>query len=105
MEDERHCGTPNKYISIVKATYEGVTCKVLNRGDAKEKFQVLTGVRQGCILSPSLFLIAIDWAMRQTTQRKKNCIQWTILDQLDDLDFADDLALLSHTHRQMQDKT
>ena len=97
----RHCGTP--YISIVKATYEGVTCKVLHGGDAKEKFQVLTGVRHGCILSPSLFFIAIDWAMRQTTQREKNCIQWTILDQLDDLDFAEDLSLLSHTHRQMQD--
>ena len=27
---------------------------------------------------------------------------WT---QLDDLDFADDLALLSHTQQQMQDKT
>ena len=93
----RHCGTPNKYISIVKATYEGVTCKVLHGGDAKEKFQVLTGVRQACILLPFLFLMAIDWAMRQTTQREKNCIQWTILDQLDDLDFADDLALLSHT--------
>ena len=25
--------------------------------------------------------------------------------QLDDLDFADDLALMSHSHRQMQDKT
>ncbi|VDO62029.1 unnamed protein product [Schistosoma curassoni] len=25
--------------------------------------------------------------------------------QLDDLDFADDLALLSHTHKQMQGKT
>ena len=29
----------------------------------------------------------------------------TITTQLDDLDFADDLALLSHNHRQMQDKT
>ena len=28
-----------------------------------------------------------------------------MLTQLDDLDFADDLALLSHSHRQMQDKT
>ena len=27
---------------------------------------------------------------------------WT---QLDDLDFADDLALLSHNHNQIQDKT
>ena len=27
------------------------------------------------------------------------------MEQLDDLDFADDLALLSHTQQQMQDKT
>ena len=29
----------------------------------------------------------------------------TLVDQLEDLDFADDLALLSHTHYQMQAKT
>ena len=32
-------------------------------------------------------------------------IQWTPWLQLDDLDFADDLALLSHSTSQMQDKT
>ncbi|VDP63683.1 unnamed protein product [Schistosoma curassoni] len=31
--------------------------------------------------------------------------QWTAQNQLDDLDFADDLALLSRTHEQMQMKT
>ena len=36
---------------------------------------------------------------------KRNGIQWKFLTQLDDLDFADDLALMSHSHRQMQDKT
>ena len=40
----------------------------------------------------------------QTTGRN-NGIQWTLWMQLDDLDFADDLALLSHNHSQMQDKT
>ena len=34
-----------------------------------------------------------------------NDIQWTPWKQLDDLDFADDLALLSHTQQQMQEKT
>ena len=38
--------------------------------------------------------------MKQTTQGMKYGIQWTILDQLDDIDFADDIALLSHTHSQ-----
>ena len=82
----RHYGIPNKYISIIKATYEGMTCRVLHGGDATEKFQVLTGVRQGCILSLFLFLMVIDWVMKKTTQGKENGIQWTIRDQLDDLD-------------------
>ena len=78
---------------------------MLHGGIGTEKSRVLTGVRQGCILLPFLFLMTIDWVMKQTTQGKKNGIQSTILDQLDEFDFVDDLALLSHTHSQMQDKT
>jgi hypothetical protein len=43
--------------------------------------------------------------MTTVTTGRSNGIQWTLLTQLDDLDFADDLALLSQNHRQMQDKT
>ena len=43
--------------------------------------------------------------MKTATKEKRNGIQWTMLTQLDDQDFADDLALLSHSHMQMQDKT
>ena len=32
-------------------------------------------------------------------------IQWTLWSQLNDFDFADDLALLSRSHEQMQEKT
>lgn len=63
-----------------------------------------TRVRQGCLLSPFLFLLAIDWIMKTTTARTRTGIQWTTFTQLDDLDFADDLALLSHTRQQMQEK-
>ncbi|VDO50501.1 unnamed protein product [Schistosoma margrebowiei] len=35
------------------------------------------------------------------TSEGKHGIQWTAENQLDDLDFADDLALLSHTHEQI----
>ncbi|VDO58449.1 unnamed protein product [Schistosoma margrebowiei] len=41
----------------------------------------------------------------ETTSWGKHGIPWTARMQLNDLDFADDLALLSHTQRQMQEKT
>ncbi|VDO75699.1 unnamed protein product [Schistosoma margrebowiei] len=43
--------------------------------------------------------------MRTSTSEGNHGIQWTAQNQLDDLDFANDLALLSHKHEQMQTKT
>ena len=43
--------------------------------------------------------------MRTTTSNKRNGIQWILWSQLEYLDFADDLALLSHKYIQMQGKT
>ncbi|VDP43384.1 unnamed protein product [Schistosoma curassoni] len=70
-----------------------------------DAFQVRTGVRQECLLSPFLFLLVVDWIMKTSKSEGKHGIQWTAQNQLDDLDFANDLALLSHTHEQMQIKT
>jgi hypothetical protein len=35
--------------------------------------------------------------MRETTKNKKTGINWTLSEMLEDLDFADDIALLSHS--------
>ena len=98
-------GIPSKIISLVKNTYEGTNCRILHEGGLTESFSIKLGVRQGCLLSPFLFLLAVDWIMKETTTGSRNGIQWTLVDQLEDLDFADDLALLAHTHTQMQAKT
>jgi hypothetical protein len=52
-----------------------------------------------------MFLLALHWIMKTSTDQKRNGIQLTFWKQLDDLDFADDLALLSHTQQQMQEMT
>ncbi|VDO84770.1 unnamed protein product, partial [Schistosoma margrebowiei] len=41
--------------------------------------------------------------MKTSTSEGKHGTQWTFRMQLDDLDFADDLALLSQTQQQMQE--
>ena len=65
---------------------------------------VKTGVWVAVLLWPFLFLLAIDWIMKKTTQNRRTGIQWTPWSQLEDLDFADDFALLSHSHQQKQEK-
>ncbi|KAH3746802.1 hypothetical protein DPMN_181218 [Dreissena polymorpha] len=42
--------------------------------------------------------------MKTSTEQKRNGIRWNLWKQLEDLDFADDLALLSHTQQQMQER-
>ena len=101
----RHYGVPEKSMTLIRNTYDGMTCSVTHAGRLTESFQEKTGVRQRCLLSPFMFLVAIDWIMKTNTKNRRNGIQWTLWSQLDDLYFADDLALLSHSHEQMQEKT
>ena len=95
----RHYGIPEKITDLIKCIYQDMKCKVNHAGQLSESFEVKTGVRQGCLLSPFLFLLVIDLIMKTTTAGKNNGIQWILTTQLDDPDFSDDLALLSHNHR------
>ena len=69
-----------------------------------EPFPVRAGVRQGCILSPFMFLVVIDAVMRNVNRERRRAIRWGLVDRLEDLDFADDLCLLSEAHSEMQEK-
>lgn len=39
-------------------------------------FDIVTGVRQGCILSPLFFSIVIDFVMRKTVTRANLDLKW-----------------------------
>ena len=98
-------GVPPKIIALIKMFYHQFECSVITNGNLTDWFPVGSGVRQGCIISPILFLIAIDWTMRKTTSDKPRGIQWTLFTQLEDLEYADDLAILSTNHTHLQEKT
>ena len=101
----RHYGIPPKLVNITQLLYTNFSAAVLCENNLSESFQIKTGVKQGCILSPFLFIMAVDWLMNTTTKGKQRDIRWTLSSMLEDLDFADDLALLSSKQKDMQDKT
>ena len=98
----RHGGIPQEIVSIIQSFYDNFNSRV---GNSQHKFPVLLGVRQGCVMSTLPFNITIDWVMRQPTQDKNRGIRWNLFTNLDNLDFADDLALLTHTHSHIEEKT
>ena len=56
-------------------------------------------------MSGFLFLLALDWIMCETTKQANTGIRWRFMDQPEDLDFTDGIALISTTQHQMQKKT
>ncbi len=100
----RSYGIPTKLVTIISKFYENFQACVAVDNKTTEFFKIGTGVRQGCILSPILFLLVIDWVMRQTNNRPRG-LQFGIHGILEDLDFADDLAMISSSIKQLQKKT
>nr|XP_021199035.2 LINE-1 retrotransposable element ORF2 protein [Helicoverpa armigera] len=100
----REIGVPEKITTIIKAIYGKYSCRVTHDGLVSEDIPVHAGVRQGCLLSPLLFLVVLDGIMHHTTKNKRRGIEWGLSNVLEDLDYADDLCLLSHTRTDMQAK-
>lgn len=98
-------GLPQKIINIVYSLYDGSNGRVLVNGNATEKFDIKSGVRQGCVLSGLLFNIVIDWTMRQTLKESKTGIRWNFDCHLEDLDYADDIVLLASNFENLKVKT
>jgi hypothetical protein len=67
-------------------------------------FETKYGVREGCLLSPLLFLVALDRVLRASLDGKARGIRWKFTETLEDLDYADDICLFSHSQAHMQSK-
>ena len=97
-------GIPSKLVRMVNAMYDGSQCAVVEGTGQTDWFDVKSGVKQGCNMSGFLFLLVIDWIMRRTVTGANTGIRWKLWSKLDDLDFADDIALTSSTKCQIQQK-
>ena len=48
-------GCPGKFITIVRQVHDGMMVKVMEDGEESKEFPVTNGVKQGCVLAPTLF--------------------------------------------------
>ncbi len=64
-------------------------------------FEIRSGVRQGCALSPTLFNYIIDWILGQALQDYPG-VQVGANVYVSGLPYADDIVILSSSYREMQ---
>jgi hypothetical protein len=93
----RHYGVPERLVNAIASLYTDSKAAVLVGGKLSRYFDIWSGVLQGDVLAPYLFIIVVDYVMSRSegdfgfiykagTARTKR--------KLNDLDYADDIALL-----------
>ena len=109
----RHYGILAKIVDAIPVLYDETACQVFLNGHLSEPFDVTTGVLQGDVLAPFLFIIVIDYVSRQSagdfgflthkgnnnsdnSGRSLRAHTRTVDRLLNDLAFADDIALLEN---------
>ena len=98
-------GIPDRLVSAIRLTYDKLKAKVSSPDGDTDYFKIYAGVMQGDTLAPFLFVIVLDYAMRSAIHGREEELGFTLQPRksrriaaksICDLDFADDIVLLSN---------
>ena len=110
-----------KFLTIIRQLHEGQRGQVKHNGSLSDSFAISNGVKQGCVLAPSLFSIFFSMMLRQAKEdildgiyirfrsdgslfnlRRLLSHTKTMEQLIMELLFADECALLAHTEVALQ---
>ena len=114
----RHYGIPFEIVQAIRVIYTNSKSKVIVDGKFSDEFPVTTGVLQGDTLAPLLFIIVIDYVMKNAVSdaaRERDMHGFLANKRegtrhqetkpaacVNDLDFSDDIALLENNRTDCQ---
>ena len=96
-------------MTVISILYKDTEAQVITPDGDTEFFEILAGVLQGDTLAPFLFIIALDYALREATSETHTGFTLTprqssrqVATYITDTDFVDDLALISDSLEEAQ---
>ncbi len=97
---------PSLFVDIFYNLHQGSRCCVLMEERITDLLTIETGVRQGYVLSPMLFILVINFVASHSIDHLHIGIPWTVGNLfLADLNFADYIFLLGTTQTAIRDLT
>ena len=84
---EEEYGVVGRMINAIKSLYEVCICKVRTGHENEKWFEVKTGVKQGSVLSPLLFIAYLDKVIKEFKAGWDKDNEWGILAYADDIAF------------------
>ncbi|KAG0726185.1 LINE-1 retrotransposable element ORF2 protein [Chionoecetes opilio] len=89
-------GIPARTIGLITGLYSGTESAVKCGAGVSSLFPVNTGVRQGCVLAPSLFNACMDWVLDKVVDQS-DCGASVGNTKIADLVFADDAVIFAES--------
>ena len=114
-------GFPLKVINIIKPLHTGMTGSVVVDGDVTSSFPISTGVKQGCVIASTLFIVYFDAMPQEALQncdagvyirfrtdgslfnlarlRAKSKVKYVLIQELL---YADNCGIFAHSEKDIQ---
>ena len=75
MADNGKFVCPRQFTSLIRQLHDGMRATVLDNSDTSNLFPVTNGVKQGCVLAPTLFSMVFATMLHDASQDNDDGIQ------------------------------